>query len=369
MARTVPSYRQLNRATLARQLLLDRSDMGIADAVAWLLGLQGQVSEGPYQGLWSRLRDFRHEDLTRLIVDRSLVRATSMRATLHLHTPDDLIGIRQLVQPVVDRMWHAAFNKRFGPNDREIVRKAGVELLNERPMTSGELGKALQEQFPAGEPLAKAVLLQVVETLIQIPPTRIWGSGHSPILTRIENWLPPPYERPIARETLVLRYLAAYGPASVADMQSWCGMTRLGEVFEALRQQLMTFSDETGKELFDLPGAPRPDADTPAPVRLLPLYDNVYLGYDNRRRMLSEATAGRVNMLQEYKPAILIDGMVAAGWAVSAKRGAAVIAIETYRKLSQSETRELKAEAAAFLGFMRPDARSLDVTLSGVGND
>ncbi|RYE82883.1 MAG: winged helix DNA-binding domain-containing protein, partial [Hyphomicrobiales bacterium] len=159
--------RALNRATLTRQMLLERSGRTIPEATEFLLGLQGQVSEGPYQGLWSRLQDFRHADMTALILDRTLVRATSMRATLHLHTAVDLLGLREFVQPVVERNWQGAFGKRrFGANDKEQVRRAGVKLLDERPMTSGELGKALQQQFPEGEPLAKAVLMQVLETLV-----------------------------------------------------------------------------------------------------------------------------------------------------------------------------------------------------------
>lgn len=354
--------RQLNRATLARQMLLERSDMGIAEATAFLLGLQGQVSEGPYQGLWSRLNGFTHEAMTALIVDRTLVRATSMRATLHLHTADDLIGLREFVQPVVERMWQSAFGKRrFGPNDKAKVRKAGVKLLDKSPMTSGELGKALQEKFPEGEPLAKAVLMQVAETLIQIPPTRIWGSGHSPVLTRVENWLPAPHKRPIPRETLVRRYLAAYGPASVNDMQAWCGMTKLGETFEALRPELVTFESSDGRELFDLPDAPRPDADTPAPVRFLPLYDNVYLGFDNRRRMLEENDMKRVNMLREFKPAVLIDGVISAGWVIEVKKGAATLNVEPYHKITKAQIREVETEGLAFLKFMREDATSYDV--------
>lgn len=358
------SDRQLNRATLARQMLLERSDMGLEEAVAFLLGLQAQVSEGPYQGLWSRLSGFRHEALTKLITDRKLLRATSMRATLHLHTVDDMIGLREFVQPVVERMWQAAFGKRrFGANDKEKVRKAGVKLLDKGPMTGGALGKALQEQFPEGEPLAKSVLVQVVETLIQIPPTRIWGSGHAPILTRIENWVPGPYSRPIPRETLVRRYLAACGPASVMDMQSWCGVTKLGEAFEALRPELVTFEGEDGRELFDLPDAPRPDADTPAPVRFLPLYDNVYLGFDNRRRMLEENDLKRVNMLREFKPAVLIDGIIAAGWVITAKKGAAVIEIEPYHEMTKAQRREVEEEGLAFLRFMHEDAESYDVSV------
>jgi hypothetical protein len=366
MTRERLSNRQLNRATLARQMLLERSDMGIADATAFLLGLQGQVSEGPYQGLWSRLKDFRHEDVTALIVDRTLLRGSTMRSTLHLHTADDMIGIREFVQPVLERTWHGAFGKkRFGNNDKEKVRKAAVKLLDKSPMTSGELGKALQEKFPEGEALAKAVLVQVMEVLIQIPPTRIWGSGHAPISTRVQNWVPGPYKRTIPRETLVRRYLAAYGPASVNDMQAWCGMTKLGETFEALRPELVTFEGEDGRELFDLPDAPRPEAETHAPVRYLPLYDNVYLGFDNRRRMLEENDMKRVNMLREFKPAVLIDGIVSAGWTIEEKKGDAVLTVEPYHKVSKAEVREAETEGLAFLKFMRPEANSWDVRVVG----
>lgn len=354
--------RQLNRATLARQMLLGRSDMGIAEATGFLLGLQGQQSHDPYIGLWSRLNGFCHEDMTALIVDRTLARGTTMRATLHLHTADDMIGIREFVQPVIERTWHGAFGKRrFGPNDKQKVRKAGIRLLDKSPMTSGQLGKALQEKFPEGEALAKAMLVQTMEILIQIPPTRIWGSGHAPISTRVQNWLPTPHSRPIPRETLVRRYLAAYGPASVMDMQAWCGMTKLGETFEAIRSELVTFTGDDGRELFDLPDAPRPDADTPAPVRFLPLFDNVYLGFDNRRRMLEENDLKRVNMLREFKPAVLIDGIIAAGWTIEEKKGAAVLDIEPYHKITKAQIRAAEAEGLAFLKFMREDATSYDV--------
>ncbi|HEY9009958.1 MAG TPA: winged helix DNA-binding domain-containing protein [Devosia sp.] len=356
--------RQLNRATLARQMLLERSDTAPEDAVGFLLGQQGQQSQDPYIGLWSRLKDFRHEALTGLITERKLLRATSMRATLHLHTVNDMIGLREFVQPVVERMWQSAFGKRrFGANDKATVHKAGVKLLDKGPMTANELGKALQEQFPEGEQLAKSVLMQVLEVLIQIPPTRIWGSGHAPILTRIENWVPGPYSRPIPPETLVRRYLAAYGPASVMDMQAWCGMTKLGAAFEALRPEILTFEGEDGRELFDLPDAPRPDADVAAPVRFLPLYDNVYLGFDNRRRMLEENDVKRVNMLREFKPAVLIDGIVAAGWVVTEKKGAALLEIEPYHAISKKQRREVEEEGQKFLNFMREDAKSYDVVV------
>jgi hypothetical protein len=354
----VLTHAALNRATLARQMLLARSDLGIVPAVEHLIGLQAQVTEGPYQGLWSRLAGFRHDDLTALIVERTLVRATSLRATLHLHTVDDMLGIRQHVQPVLDRMWRSAFLKRSAGVDRDAVIAAGRRLLDRRPMTGGDLGKALQPQFPAADPLALSILLQVSETLVQIPPTRIWGSGHAPVQTRIENWVAPPHRRPIDLRLLVRRYLAACGPASVADMQSWSGMAGLRATFEALRPELLVYSGETSRELFDLPDAPRPGPDTPVPVRFMPLYDNVILGYADRRRMFSEATAGRAGMRQDAKPVILIDGTVAAGWSIGTRKGAATISVEPYRPLLRRELRELEPEGLAFLRFMRPEAES-----------
>ena len=370
MANLVLSNRQLNRATLARQLLLARdAEIGIAGALAHLLGSQGQQTHDPYIGLWSRLAEFRHEDLTALIADRTLARATTMRGTLHLHPTDDLIGIRAIVQPELETVWNGNFHRRFGSEDKQRALKAGRKLLDARAMTAGQLSKALHPKFPTAEPLALSTLLQLHETLVQIPPTRIWGNNAAPILTRIENWLPPPYERPVSREELVLRYLRSYGPASVADMTTWGRITGLGKTFDALRHRLVTFRDETGEELFDLPDGPRPDEDTPAPVRFLPLYDNAYLGYANRRRMLSEETAHLINLFQNFKPAVLIDGMVNAGWAIADGKGGSTIDIECYRTLTRSETRELKAEAEAFLLFMRPEAKSRAVTLSGAGHD
>jgi winged helix DNA-binding protein len=359
--------RALSRATLARQMLLERSGKSIVEAVDWLIGLQGQVSEGPYQGLWSRLDGFRHEDLTTLIVTRTLVRATSFRATLHLHTVDDLLGARPLVQPTLDRMWKSAFgNRRFGNNDVKAVHRAGVKLLDKQPMTGGQLGKALQAKFPEGEALAKSVLLQTKEILIQIPPTRIWGSGHAPIQTRAANWVSPPFKRTLQPDDLVRRYLRAYGPASIADMQSWSGISRLGEIFAALGDELVTFEGEDGRVLYDLPDAPRPDADTPAPPRFLPDFDNLLLGFADRSRVMSAEDSRRLAASTRSFRAVLVDGTVAASWAIEVKKGAARLVVEPYRKLRKVEVGAVEKEGLAFLRFMEEGAASFDVEVSAI---
>lgn len=361
---TVLTDRHLNRATLARQMLLTRANMDLVAAVEWLIGLQGQVSQGPYQGLWSRLTGFRHEDLTALIVTRRLLRATSLRSTLHLHTLADLTGLRPHVQPVLDRMWKSAFgNRRFGANDIGAVHRAGIGLLDQGPMTGGALGKALTAQFPDGEPLAKSVLLQVKEILVQIPPTRIWGSGHAPILTRLENWAPPPYPGPVDLGDLVRRYLRAYGPATIADMQAWSGLTRLGDAFAAIREELVTYEAEDGRTLFDLAAASLTEPDVSAPPRFLPLFDNVYLGYADRRRLLVPGDEARLNILNEYTPAVLVDGRIRAGWAISTRKGVASLAITPYHPLRKKDLPALERDGLAFLTFMQPDAASQAVEI------
>ncbi|GLQ54199.1 winged helix DNA-binding domain-containing protein [Devosia nitrariae] len=351
MSAPVLTRRQLNRATLARQMLLERADRPIAETIAFLLGPQAQISEGPYQALWSRLRGFRHQELTRLIEDKTLLRATSMRGTLHLHTVPDMVGIRKLVQPVLDRMWQSNFAKRFGDGNRPAVIRAGRRLLDKGPMTANALRKGLVKRFPEPDPLSMTVLLQVSDILVQIPPTRIWGSGHAPILTRIGNWIEPP-KPAITRRELVLRYLAAFGPASVADMQTWCGLTKLDADFAAVRNQLITFADETGRTLYDLPDAPRPPADTAAPVRFLPVYDNVILGYADRSRIIDAADVGRLLQGETNRGSVLIDGMVGASWGFSRTKAGATLDIRVGSPLVGRDKAALEAEAEAFVGFM-----------------
>jgi hypothetical protein len=319
MSREILSTRRLNRATLARQMLLERSEISIPEAVRFLGGLQAQQSNDPYIGLWTRLCGFSHEQLTALIVDKTLARATTMRGTLHLHTAEDLVGFRALVQSYLMSMWTSGFRKRFADQDEAAVHREGLKLLKKGPTTIGAVGKALAEKFPEAEPLALSMMMQMRETLIQVPPRRIWGNGAPPLLLRAEQWMGK-IKPTLSRTDLVRRYLAAYGPASINDMQVWCRLTKLSVEFKALEKELVVFEGEDGRVLYDLPDAPRPEADTPAPVRFLPLYDNAYLGYDNRRRMLEESDMKRINLFSDFKPAVLIDGVVSAGWVVSRKK-------------------------------------------------
>ena len=365
MSREILSDRQLNRATLARQMLLTRSDISIPEAVRFLGGLQAQQSNDPYIGLWTRLEGFKHEALTALIVDKTLARATTMRGTLHLHTADDLVGFRALVQSYLMATWRSGFRKRFAGQVESSVHREGIKILKKGPTTIGAVGKALHEKFPEAEALALGMMMQMRETLVQVPPTRIWGNGSAPLLLRAEQWLGK-LKPTLSRIDLVRRYLAAYGPASINDMQAWCRLTKLSAEFKALEKELVVFEGEDGRVLYDLPDAPRPDADTPAPVRFLPLYDNAYLGYDNRRRMLDEADMKRLNLFSDFKPAALIDGVIAAGWVVSRKKGVARLEIEPYHKVTKAQRREVETEGETFLRFMEEDADSYEVEVTAV---
>jgi hypothetical protein len=355
------SDRQLNRATLARQWMLERSAVSIPDAIAFLLGLQAQTSAGPYQGLWNRLAGFRHQDLTALITDKSLLRATTMRTTLHLHTAADMRAMRPVMQAVLDRTWNSTFSRRVAGADRDAVHRRRVELLDQGPLTSGALGKALAETWPEAEPLALAQLLHCRETLIQVPPTRVWGHGGAPLLSRIENWTGKALDEAIALPDLVRRYLAAYGPASVMDMQSWSGLTKLAPAFEALRGELIEFAGEDGRILYDIPDGLRPDADTPAPVRFLPEYDNVWLGFADRYRIQPQLAKDRMVLVNGYVAAYTVDGFIAGNWTMTRKKDVLAITILPFRQLTPAETADVEAEARATGAFLSEGKGTVDV--------
>ena len=351
--------RQLNRATLARQWMLERADVAIPDATAFLLGLQAQTTNGPYQALWNRLKGFKHQALTALIADKTLLRATTMRTTLHLHTVPDMRTIRPLVQPVLDRTFSSVAKSRAINADRLAVKAAGVKIVDQGPITAGELGKRLLEHFPDSDPLVLAQVVQGAETLIQVPPSRIWGHGGAPLLTRIENWIGTGLGEPHPLPDLVLRYLAAYGPASVKDMQTWSGLTRLAPAFEAVSDQLVTFAGEDGRTLYDLPDAPRPDPDVPAPVRFLPDYDNVFLGFADRFRTQPPYAKDRMVVVNGYVATFTVDGFIAGNWTQSRKKDVLTLSLAPFRKLSKKEMADVEREGAAMGAFLADGAGSV----------
>ncbi|MCY9695849.1 winged helix DNA-binding domain-containing protein [Paenibacillus alginolyticus] len=257
------SQRALNRALLARQLLLERSNKHVLQAARHLVGLQAQAPNPPYVALWTRLQNFRHEELSRLIMDRSIVRIALMRSTIHLVTAEDCLTLRPVLQSVQDRALKGTFGKKLAELDLDALAAAGRALLETQPLTFSELGKRLQAQWPQSDATALSQAVRCSLPLVQVPPRGIWGASGQAAHTTAEAWLGRPLAPGQDPEAMLLRYLAAFGPASVKDMQVWSGLTRLREVVERLRPSLLSFRDEQGNELFDLPDAPRPDPATP----------------------------------------------------------------------------------------------------------
>ena len=226
-----------------------------------------------------------------------------MRGTIHLVSARDCLMLRPLVQPAVDRGLSLLLGRQLAGVDTAALAAAGRVLVEERPLTFSELGAALSAQWPQHPPAALAQGVRALVPLVQVPPRAVWGAAGQAAHTSAEAWLGRPTWRPApSLDRLVTRYLAAFGPASVQDAQAWSGLTRLREVVDRLRPGLRAFRDEQGAELFDLPGAPRPDPDTPAPVRLVAEFDNLVLSHADRARIISEPNRQRMFTPERHLP-------------------------------------------------------------------
>lgn len=376
--------RALNRATLGRQLLLDRSaGLSVEGAVAHLLGLQAQNVKPPYYALAARLEGFDPEVLSGLLASRDLVRIVTMRSTIHLHTADDALTLRPLVQGARDRELHA-FRKGLTGVDLEELASLARAAVEEEPRTMKQLREVLLPRWPDADPQSLAVAARCSLPLVQVTPRGLWRRSGQVALTTAEHWLGRPSGPVPAPDATVLRYLAAFGPASVKDMQTWAGLTRLREAFERLRPQLRTFRDENGVELFDLPDAPRPDADTPAPARFLPEFDNLLLSHADRGRVVPQEYKGRTWKGNFAYSVFLVDGFLAGVWRVEegggkgGGRGAgaakesrdsadsAVLTIEPFGTLTKAQRHELTEEAERLLRGPLHQAATYDIRFGTV---
>lgn len=350
--------RALNRALLARQLLLRRAKMPVARAVEHLAGLQGQVPQGPYVGLWTRLEAFHPSELARLILERRVVRAAAMRGTLHLLTARDYRTWRPIVQRVLDRALESNFRRPLAGLDRPAIVAAARLLLEKAPLTGAQLGAQLLERWPDRDARALAYAVQYGAALVQVPPRGLWGLSGPAAWTTAEAWMGGPLGPPAAPDRMALRYLRAFGPAGVADLRAWSGLAGLGDVIGRLRPRLRLFHDDQGRELFDLPDAPRPDAGAPAPPRLLPFYDNVALGHADRRRIVADGDGARLHRTEGLLVGpVLVDGFIGGRWKVVREGPAAALAIEPFARLNKGDRAALLEEGARVLAFAVPECR------------
>ena len=244
--------------------------------------------------------------------------------------------------------------------DRDELIALGRGAIEEKPRTLAELRALFAARWPGHDPVALSYAFHYATPLVQVPPRGLWGQGGAPRVTTAEHWLGEPLARSTAPDAMILRYLTAFGPASVADAQAWSGLTRLAESFERLRPKLVTFRDESGRELFDLPNAPRPDPETPAPVRFLPEYDNVTLGHADRSRIIQ---GGLKIPPPENLTArgFLVDGIVAGFWKIENEKGRATLVIEPFARLARKDAAAVAREGERLLAFAAPGAAVHDI--------
>ena len=364
MSAPVLSRRELNRATLARQLLLERADVAVPDAVQRLAGLQAQEPKPPFIGLWTRLEDFSADALLEAIAARDVVRATLMRSTLHLFGAADYAALRTALQPPPSVALRVLGARAAGLDPAALV-PAARELLAGTPLTFDAIRAGLAARFPDVDERALGYAARTLVPLVMVAGEGRWGYPRAAEFGLAEELLGTPLA-PAAPQALVERYLAAFGPAGAADVQAWSGVSGMKAVLDAMRDRLAVFADERGRELFDLPGAPRPGSAADAPVRFLPEFDNLVLAYDDRSRVIADEHRPLVTTKNlRVRATFLVDGVVAGVWTIAVKRRVATLTLEPFgAKLSKRVIAQLAAEGEALARFAEPQAREHAVAVA-----
>jgi Winged helix DNA-binding domain len=332
--------------------LLRRAERPAAEVIEHLVGLQAQEPRDPYVTLWSRIEGFRPEELEGLIEGRKAVRLTLMRGTIHLVTDRDCLALRPAMQSVCERMfWSGSpFGKQLRDVDVDEIVAAGRAHLEEEPLTRSQLKVLLAERWPGEDADSLTYAVAYLVPLVQVPPRGLWSRSGRATLTTAESWLGRRVRHSAKPDDAVRRYLAAFGPASVKDIATWSGLTGVREIVERLRGGLQTFRDENGVELFDVPDAPLADPTTPAPVRFLAEYDNVFLSHADRSRIVDRADRPQFGSWDgRFFRMVLVDGFIRAIW----RPEDGDLVVKPVRRLSKKDTAAVLAEGrrlAAFVG-------------------
>lgn len=355
------TLRQLNRATLARQMLLKRETISVMEAVERLIGLQAQIPNPPYIGLWTRLVDFQRDDLTRLMEERRIVRAAMMRSTLHLMTAADHQRFRPVIEPALVKALGAFFGKSAKGLNAEKLIRAARPFLEAAPRSTGDLKTFLLSVEPDQDADAMAYLIRTYLPLVQIPPGGTWGSGSMATYSTADQWLGE-NNTPSDLMTLFCRYLATFGPASIMDFQTWTGMTNLKN--QITTSGLVSYRDEQGRELFDLPDMPLPAPDTPAPVRFIPEYDNLLIAHADRTRVISDQDRPKVFLsAARVLSTVLVDGFVRGTWKISKSSKQAQLTITPFIEFDEATRMEMIAEGERLLRFVEESAKDFAVAI------
>lgn len=339
------STRTLTRTLWVRQQLVpDLRTVPDAEAVVGhVLGLQAQDNLPPYLSLAARVDGFAPADLSDRLEDRSLVRFFSMRGTVHVLTADDALRLRPWVQPALDRV--SATNQTSRPARHLTTAQLDAVVrpfLADGARSHTEIGQALAAAFPDVPEAALRHVARERLPLVQVPPRGLWKRSGGVVYAYADRYLGRPFAEPDV-EDLVLRYLAAYGPATAADMTKWSLVTRLGPVFTAMAKagRLTTCTDENGRTLYDAPGAPVAPEELELPVLLLGMYDNLFLSHADRDRIApEEARRAWMGANGGAGSTLFVDGLLAGIWRVEDGR----VVVEPLRRLTRSERQGLEAE-------------------------
>ncbi len=364
MTERVLTLRELNRALLERQWLLARHQATAIEGVEQLAGMQAQLPAPPFIGLWSRLAGFERAELAAAVHARTVVRASSMRGTIHLLSADDYQQYRTTLQPVLDAGQANIQKQRGAEFDADEVVGVGRAYIAEQPRTFAELSRMLEAKYPGIDVGSLRYTIRMRLPLVQFPTDAPWCWPSTPAFTLAVPWIGRELDPAEYPGDLFLRYLRAFGPASPRDFQAWSGLTLAKETLDALRPSLVTYRDEKKRELFDLPGIALPAADTPAPVRLLPEFDNILLSHQDRTRVL--ATEHRKSV---YLPAlrvastVLIDGFVGGTWRLERVKSTATMKVTLFERQPAAISEEVLSEAGELLRWMEPAASSYAVAL------
>jgi hypothetical protein len=348
----VLTRRELNRALLERQLLLERKALSPVKAVERLGGLQAQSTTSPYLSLWTRLEGFERDQLVRALKARRLVKAIIQRGTLHIVTPSDYWAFATARRQLGGILWPPSYEARLPTVQLKKLAASVAGELEGVELTFKEVRALLEPYETAGLP--PTFIWRRVQGhayVVHVPPSGIWGYGGLGVYTAAEGTLagaPPPPEE--AFDKLVRSYLAAYGPATKYDVGQWAGIPRVVPISASLeRQSLRTFRDEQGRTLYDLPRAPLPSADTPAPVRLIPRFDNLVLSHADRSRILGDIPPSRIVTNNGIVHAtILVDGFVAGTWQLDKGR----VALEPFAPLGRDILRAVNEEVKRLETFV-----------------
>ena len=344
-------------------MLLARERATVVKAVERLLALQAQLPRPPHVGLWSRLQKFKRDDLITPLNARTLVRGTMMRGTLHIMSARDFLAFRMALQPSLTAGMMAIVGKGPIPSI-ETLMTAGRSAFGRKGRPFADVRAALQSRFPDAHERLMGYAVRMQLPLVQVPADgAAWGFPADSDFALAEHWLKTKVGAGSGAGPLVLRYLAAFGPATVPDIAAWLGIRGVAELLAPIRDKLLTFRDERGREVFDLPSAPRPNAETPAPVRFLPEYDSVILAHADRARIVDEAYRKALVTKNLIVPAtFLIDGRVSGTWKIERKKTAAILTLTPFCPIPKTCKPAVSEEGEALLRFVEPDAKTFSVS-------